>query len=230
MYNKEEIFDETNDLTGYPFIFDKDNSIENLSVSKEVIKSKKKKLGRKTKNDSGIYDEKTHNKFKIDNINRKIKNMILNSIIPFINSRIKNGFNKLKKIAQKEYITKNVEFDKTFFIKNPIKDILSLDITSKHKKYLEKDYNKKKISFLLSDKNPDKQQFEQILNLTFLDYLEHFRQSKYYPELDGMAIFDEAEIKEKKCRNDKDYYDTFKYTIDNYEELIDQRVIKKRNK
>ncbi len=178
MINKEEIFDETNDLTRYPF-----------------------------------------NKFKIDNINKKIKNMILNSIIPFINSRIKNGFNKLKKLAQKEYITKNVEFDKTFFIKNPIKDILSLNITSKHKK-LEKDYNKKKISFLLSDKNADKQQFEQILNLTFLDYLEHFRQSKYYPELDGMAIFDEDEIKEKKCGNDKDYYDTLKYTIDNYEELI----------
>lgn len=66
-------------------IYFKTNNNQSLTVSKSF-----KKMGRKRKSDSAKGE---HNKFSDDNMRRKIKHIVLKSLMEFINNKIKEVFN-----------------------------------------------------------------------------------------------------------------------------------------
>jgi len=85
----------------------------------------KKTLGRKRKLDEGLGE---HNKFSDDNILRKCKHVVLNSILSFINKKIKIVYSnedkmilkekRLLKLKQNQSINSKTNYNKTLFIKH----------------------------------------------------------------------------------------------------------------
>jgi len=112
------------------FIKDK-KSIEEIQLKvKQKIYSKrpfkeKKTLGWKRKLDEGLGE---HNKFSDDNILRKCKHVVLNSILSFINKKIKIVYSnedkmilkekRLLKLKQNQSINSKTNYNKTLFIKH----------------------------------------------------------------------------------------------------------------
>ena len=92
----------------FSIISDKNNYIQGENkITKQKLKNqnknakRSKKLGRRTKRDSGIsldedntntinnQDPKVHDKFSDDNMRKKCKNVILKTLLRFINNKIK---------------------------------------------------------------------------------------------------------------------------------------------
>ena len=67
--------------------------------------------------------------------------------------------------------------------------------------------------------------FRKIFNLTFLDSLNHFRGTKLIKELNGLKKYDEVC---KKFEEDEDYLYSFKYYIDNYEKIMENKKWRKK--
>ena len=109
-----------------------------------------------------------------------------------------------------------------------IKSIYSEDISSKYSRYLQK-HNKILIEKLTNEKDEIKNEyFNKILNLTFMDYLNHFRGSHFINELNGLKKFEEY-YKELKVGNHKEMYEkVLRYYLFNSEKEI--MATKERNK
>ena len=144
MYNDYEI------NNYYFFIMNKnlsENSINTMNINFQKIKINKKnnkdskKRGRKRKReDIDDNDTKIHNKFSDDNLRKKCKNIVLKSILEFINKKIKEQYNnkighgkfkkELKILDQEKKVKYIVTFDKSF-IKKTLKEIFSGDISAR---------------------------------------------------------------------------------------------------
>lgn len=196
--------------------------IEN-DEAEEEINVGKKLLGRKRKDS---LTEGKHNKYSPDNLNRKIKGMVLNTLYHFTNSKIKKilknepDFDKkkdqLKKNEQSQIVNSNITFNKNFLNKT-LEDIFSENISNKYKHY-DLDHNKNLINKLMNDKNIKiRQFFHNLFSKTFLECLEHFRGTKNICELEGITTFDD--IKEK-FQNDPDYLASLEYKLNHYEEIL----------
>ena len=89
--------------------------------------------------------------------------------------------------------------------------------------HLDPNWNKRLIEKLLNEKDDDKRKyFENLFNLTFLDYLDHFTTKRVIEELQGLKTFldiknDENELKRLKL-DDKEYLNSFEDFLNNYEE------------
>ena len=149
-------------------------------------------LGRKRKNDESI---RYHNKYSIDNIMNKIRNVLKKYLIIFVNNILNNLYN----CNQKKLILNKLKFpDKTFslimnldykfianiirknknlkFLKYSIKELLSNDISSKYKNIIIESLqpNKIIIDYLLTD-TKNKDIFDCIFNkLTVGNFLDIF--------------------------------------------------------
>ena len=95
----------------------------------------------------------THDKFSRDNMLKKIKIRVINSVLNFINNKIKNEGNlcsilenkPLLRIKTNELKKSNIQYNKDL-LKKKIKDILYSFISGKYRNgKKEKDYNKKLI-------------------------------------------------------------------------------------
>ena len=106
-----------------------ENSI-NAKNNKDNKKNNKdtKKRGRKRKREEiDNNDTKIHNKFSDDNLRKKCKNIVLKSILEFINKKIKEQYNnkighgkfkkELKILDQEKKVKSTVSFDKSFINK-----------------------------------------------------------------------------------------------------------------
>ena len=212
-------------------IFDKKYKESMQLKIKENIRSKRpfkenKILGRKKKI-HGIMGE--HNKFSDDNIIRKIKHVILESVMNFINNKIRIIYpnkegkaskeKELFKLKQKQPMNSRIKYNKDFLDKK-LEEIFSLDISSKYSRYVPK-HNKEVINSLIND--PDetrKTTFTKLFDLTFAECLNHFRGSKIIEELDGLCTLEDYIKKMKKDKEDEEYYNLFKFFVDNFETLI----------
>ena len=202
--------------------------------SKKPFKEKKKKLGRKIKSDECLGE---HNKFSDDNVLRKIKSAVLNSTLIFINDNIKKKYpnldiNSLKekqllKLKQNETRKGKASYNKQL-LNRTLKSIFSEDISSKYTRYSPK-HNKESIEKLINENDETKRVFfNKLLNLTFIDCLNHFRGSAIFEELNGLKKF-EKYFKELKVVNDKEMYEkVLKYCLFNYEKEIMNK--KERNR
>jgi hypothetical protein len=198
---------------------------------KEETIGEKKLLGRKRKDS---LTEGKHNKFSHDNMNRKIKCLILHFVYLFINSKIselyKNepGYLKekyeLKKIEQSQVVNSNIRFNQNF-LNETLEHIFSVNISHRYKKY-DLEHNKNLINRLLNDKNIKRRQiFHNLFAKTFLECLEHFRGTKNIHELEGIKTFDKIK---GKYEDDPDYLASLEYKLKIYEDIV--RNQKWRNK
>ena len=228
---------------------EKDNSIidkitkENIQQEiKEKIYLKKpfkekKKLGRKIKSDECLGE---HNKFSDDNIIRKIKSTILNNVLFFINQKIKINYPNLNKDSLKEMqlfklkqntIIKNKANYNKQLLNTTLKSIFSTDISDKYTRYSSK-HNKDLIEKLLNeiDEN-NREYFNNLLNLTFIDCLSHFRGSIFLNELNGLKRFENYLEGLNEKNNDDMYKMVLKYFLYNFEkEILEKKERRRRIK
>ncbi len=211
-----------------------DNILKNAKekIKKEITIPTKKLLGRKKKNsdECGV-----HNKFSDDNLTRKCKHIILDSVYNFINNKLKQIYNNKKnkkellKLNQGQIISSKVNYNLEFLNKK-LKDIFSDNISTKYLKY-EPEHNKNLINFLLNEEDIQKRlYFQKLFNLRFFDCLKHFRGETNIKELDGMISLD------KVCQNFKDeeykhlYEKGFIYFIKYFEYIILRKRPRNRKK
>ena len=142
----------------------------------------KKKLGRKRKNSSEVGN---HTRNNMDNMIRKIKVILKEAILKFINSKLEEMFQqkykitiegkeykiKLLNISQEKVKNTNVEFNRKLF-NETIRDFLSEKICKNFTKY-PKDLNKILIETFYEIEIGDK--ITCILDKTFLECLRYFR-------------------------------------------------------
>ena len=197
---------------------------------KKIVKNKLK-FGRKKKDS---LETGKHNKYSGDNLFRKCKGIILNSLLVLINKIIAENYKddpnydkntkKLLKINHRQIINSDVQFNKEF-INKKIGDIFSDDITLRCRRYNIK-HNEILIQSLINERDENKRiLFRKIFNLTFLDCLNHFRGTKIIKELNGLKEYDEVC---KSFEEDEDYLYSFKYYIENYEKIMENKKWRKK--
>ena len=132
-----------------------------------IIAKNEKKRGRKTHKHNINY---IHDKYKADNIIKKIKNKLFKSVLTFVNNILNfNDDKKLLKLDYEQYINKLKREDDLNLLKMPLKDIVSLDISSKYNK--ESDFNKKIIDNIIQKvKQLETNKGEKINNYNFKKY------------------------------------------------------------
>ena len=196
-------------------ILKKDNKIEN----KEFLNKKRKP----NKKEVQYLDS--------DRKIKKIRILILNSVIIFINKQIKLVFNndigkgtftkQLLPIKKTILYHSSVEYDKEF-LKKKLKEILS-PISEKYTNYLSTK-NKDLIEYLINSEDREKF-FKELFELSFLDCLEHIRGTKYVKLLNGFPKMDDILIQEKNFNEDE--IKNYKDIINNYEKIVEYK--KKRH-
>lgn len=194
----------------------------------------KKIIGRKTKSNNSSGE---HNKFSDDNLIRKCKHIILDSIWKFINQKIRLVYSKeskiilkkkqLFKLGQNQVEKSKAEYNK-LFINKCLEDIFSEDISSKYSRH-NPEHNKDLIKSLVKEKDETKRLiFQNIFKLTFLDCLQHFRGSCFRKELDGMNTLDNYCLENDFGNNAEEYKNILKIFFDNFEKIVMEK--KSRNK
>ena len=194
-----------------------DDKTKNLFVTR-------KKLGRKRKSSiNDDYNSKQHNKYSDDNIRRKIKHLDLKSLSEFVNTQItKIGIDcpKILILNQRQIFNATIRFNQAFLSK-PLKDIFSENISERYRNY-PLDHNSKVINNLLNCPDEgNKNYFNKLLNLNFLDSLKHFRGEEEIEELNGMTLFEDI-------KNNSNWENDYKSVLSNYIQNYETLIMKKR--
>ena len=224
--------------------------IEKIKKNKINKNKNRNFLGRKRNSDKEISNKdpnkKQHTKNAFDNISRKIRGKIFGAVLVFLNKVFNEEeemdlddpiFPKGKQRKRKIPI-QNVSFlqiDQKIIIQNNIienlellyktlREIFSGDVSKKVKNY-GLDHNQILIQKIKESKG--KQRTKKILDMTFLQCLEHFRKSKTYNELSGFELQYDHMIEEMNEKNEKEYVENFVECLNNYETLYGQKKPKK---
>ena len=218
---------------------DSNNKLENNSNEKE-----KNKLVRKRKIDKEkkLKDNtKVHDRNRRDNIQRKVKHIIIDSSLSLTNKILRKIHSHKQSERKFDYqlikinykLIENIKAeDDVDLSKKTLKWIFCQKKSTKYKQY-EENHNANLIEKSLNDSNTeDKELLELILNKTFLEYMEFYFEKKYecIEALKGLKTFDEYcginNSKEKKPDDEK-YIQLLKDYAYNYIDNI--KKIKKRN-
>ena len=179
---------------------------------------------------------KKHTKYDEDNIRRKCKHFILDSVFNHINIMIRKLYNnkigqgifkkQLQTLNQKQKSESNIKFNQEFLYKT-IGEIFSDKISGRITNF-PPDYNKFLIQSLLNEKDEAKKKyFNNLFSLTFLECLEHFRGSKNITILNGMHKLNDI-LEEYK--EEPDYASNLEYYLNNYEIIINNKKSRKKRK
>lgn len=230
---------------------------EDLTNGKEGNVTSKKTRGRFKKTDLTAlnyipdvknYKDIRHSKFGIDNIISKIRTLILNEIVIFINEKISkypiDKVFRLFNVASEGDVMESVKKmykEKKFLLKlsgsfkgiTKTKDNIELldqkiavflanDVAANYKRY-EKDHNKKIIEML--KKSEELEELREIFKLTFLDCVNHFC-GKKKEALNGFIEW--KNYKNKLLERDgKNFTELFGDVLCNYEAVISKRFCRK---
>jgi hypothetical protein len=186
----------------------------------------RKKLGRKRKSciDNGYISK--HNKFSDDNLRRKIKHLVIKNLLQFVNAQIekmKIDCPKLLILNQNQKFNATIKYNQDFLNKS-LKEIFSEKISGRYLKY-SPDHNQKVINILLN--GPEHNYFVNLLNLTFLNGLRHFRGSEEIDELKGMTLFEDIKINSDW---EVDYKNVLSNYIMDYEIYISLKKARKKRR
>jgi hypothetical protein len=194
-----------------------------------------KKLGRKRKSENAKGE---HNKFSDDNMRRKIKHVVLKSLMEFINNKIKEVFNgKIGySILKKELLTLNKEqkSDATvrynqLFLSKTLNEIFSEDISGRFSNF-PSNHNKLLINNLLNGEDENRNiYFRKLFGLTFIQCEKYYIGIIDIPELEGMKRFNE-EKKELEDGQEEEYIEILEYKLKNFEELMKKKKSRKPRK
>lgn len=198
------------------------------NVEDQVLQKKRGRVSKKDKVDN------VHTKYSDDNLRRKCKHIVLSKLMKFINNKINEICDnigrgmltkKLLTINQKQIVDATIIFNQ-LFLQKKIGDIFMADISTKYTNY-KQGHNRYVISSLINDNNENNRNyFNKLFNLTFIDCLQHFRGSIFIPELEGMTSYDEY-IKESNFEND--YLEVLNHYIKDYENITIKKKTKMRN-
>ena len=230
---------------------------EDLTNGKEGNVTSKKTRGRFKKTDLEAlnyipdvenYKDIRHSKFGIDNIISKIRTLILNEIVIFINEKISkypiDKVFRLFNVASEGDVMESVKKmykEKKFLLKlsgsfkgiTKTKDNIELldqkiavflanDVAANYKRY-EKDHNIKIIEML--KKSEELGELGEIFNLTFLDCVNHFC-GKEKEALNGFIEWKNYKNKLVK-RDGEKFTELFWYVLSNYKAVISKRFCRK---
>ena len=234
--NKEEIIDNNLPELNEESNPDKINQID-ISQENNIIQMDEEiEMGYDTKNaiTQKTSEKKKIIKFSSDNFIRKVKHILLDCIIHFLNTKIRKlnnnkigkgiAIKQFKNLNQKEKSNPNIQYNKDF-INKTIYEILSEKI-SKRLSNFSPFHNKNLVENLLNDKK-NSIEFKRLFTLTIFDYLNHFRGSEYYDILREMSSLDK-EL--QKYQDEPDYILNLKYYFQNYENIINNKKSRKPKK
>ena len=184
---------------------------ENINVK---IKGDNHKKGRYKKGEDN--NGAKHNKFKKDNIMRKIKASLFNYHLKLLNEKLKNQNQKFKILPAKlkENVNKNINLmllDKKLcdiYKKPPLDD----------NRFANDKGNSKLIDKIYKDNNLP--EVIELLNMSFKEFLDYIRKNEKDKYLDTIRE------KEKKNQNTKDldnYIKEVEDLLDHYEEWFEQK-------
>ena len=187
----------------------------NSDNNKEQKYLTKKKRGRKNKKGDS---ERPHGKNSPDNIIKKCKRIFFKYIIIFINSIIKfcasnqkENF-EFKNLSYENYINNLKKENEIKLLNMPLKDFVSLKISSKYS--LNLDFNRQKMEKILSEEK-NNQTLISILSMTFGEWIDVFTFKKiinYNFEFNGLQ---DALIDLYK-KEDDEYFSRFVFYLFNY--------------
>ena len=176
-----------------------------------------------------LYKAIKHDKFSDDNLRKKCKHLVLNSVMEFINIKIyylydgKIGNNVYRKeiltLNKSQKSKANIIYDREF-INKKISDIFSDNISSRYTNFYPQ-HNKLLIESLRNDEDENKRiYFNKLFNSTFKDCLEYYIGKKQSEELEGMKCFDSEK---DLLSEDIEYINIIKYYLENFENIINKK-------
>lgn len=271
-YNFENYIDEEKGVANTSIrIKKKDLNLENLIFkkrkrrTKESIENSRNNLairktnrGRYKKNDQSSinyvpdvndYSDIRHSKYSLDNIILKIKTLIINEIICFLNNKITENYKSeefYEMLPKEDIIYTSKSIKKMFKKKHILFKLNGKFITGMNKKDDKKLLNQK-IGVILSNeisksfKNYDsvhnkfiiegiqwKNEIKEILDLTFLDCVKHFSLQKENINLNGFTDWDT--YAEKIEENDEEYKNRFYAVLCDFENIVKNCWSREKNK
>jgi hypothetical protein len=214
--NSEQNFKEYSDMNNTHI----KNKIFNMTkkqkkVKKKVISKSNKKINISIRKKRKI-NISINKIFIPDKYIKKIRIKLLNSIVDFINKKIKIFFNNIgRSICIKQLLSINksilykssVEDDKEFLNKK-LKEIFS-QINNKYTNYLS-NKNEETIEYLINLEDKGKY-FQELFDLSFLDCLKHIRGTKNIELLNDLPNADNILINERKSLS--------KFELDNFKKV-----------
>lgn len=194
-----------------------------FKITKEM-KQNRNVVGRKRKDGMGGK----HNKYCYDNVTRKLKTKLFESILNYLNSSLeKVEIENTKKYSKKKLyskpfflkinqdIIKDINVDNNNkLLKSTLKEIFSTNVSKKMENY-GLDHNKNVIDKIYEEQIQTKT--IGILDRTLLECLEHFRGSCYYKELEGLEKEYKIVIENMKEKESDDYIEIFEDLVKRFE-------------
>ena len=193
-------------------------------------------------------EKEKHTKFAFDNIVRKIKSKLFDSLLIILNKSLEEKNSSISPALNQNQRVKKAEVKYECFLKpeqslilqtnirenlellnKPLREILSADVSTKAKNYSKLHslkYNKIFIEKIKNDEN--KRKTNQILDMTFFQCLEHFRGTKKYESLKGLEKEYDKVIKE--MNDDQEYKENFVENLKIFEEMYANKRPRNRNK
>ena len=243
---------------GYGFVSElikkKKRKNENINLfigEKKIVGNKR---GRKTE-DCLEEEPKVHTKMAPDNITKKIKGILFNYLLKFLNTLLNKINSKIKLVKIKgKYLEKMGRAIEIELLSSPLIDILSSEISTKFKN-IKKEYNKNAIEAIIkseimlnekNDFNYDTLMF--VLNISFRNWLDIFTGKDNIENIAKNYIDDQTKINfklikesfvgintllsdfEKKNKNDNNYFALFVFYLYNYERYFFLKSTRKKIK
>ena len=177
-----------------------------------------KLIGRKRKGDN---KEGKHNKNDSDNIIKKCKAVLFKYIIIYVLDIVnKLRTNKeenfeLLKLSYKKYIDKLKKKNELDLFKMKIKNLVSLETSSKYSINKDKDFNKKSINKILEEEK-DNKVLINLLNMSFGDWIDIFTLKDNIENSFKFNGLEEA-LKDISDKNEEEYFSRFIFYLFNYQ-------------
>ena len=193
---------------------------------KGIIKEEKdeeKFLGRKRKDDN---KKGNHTRNDVDNIMKKCKNTLFHNVIEYVALVV----NSLKSDKKEEFLLLNLSYEYIDILKKDneltlfkmkLKDLVSLDISSKYSLIEDKEFNKKNINKILKEER-DNEVLINLLNMRFGDWIDVFTLKKKI-EIDPKFKGLEKALKEISDKNDEEYFSRFIFFLFNYKNYFQNK-------
>lgn len=183
--------------------------------NKQEIKENKIKCGRKKLDDKNT-SQGNHKKDCPDNIIKKIKAFLFTSVIEYVEQYI-NSQNIKEKIKllrlDYKYINNLKKEDNIKVLNEQLRNIVSLDTSSRYANYQDKSWNKKMIKKILA-KNDEK--INSLLNLSFSTWIDIFTYRQKWEN--NIQFYKIKNYLEKiQDENDSEYFSKFIFYLFNYQ-------------
>ena len=227
LYEKTQLIEEAN--------------LEKTTKKTKIIRNKKRKRKKIDDKDKNVEkkEESDNNesrvKYSIDNLIRRAKTVVLNSMLQFDNNVILKAYDynigrgiNTKILLKNDYSQKRdtkIEFNKNFLYKTQ-QEIFSEKISKKNKYKFPEDHNKILIENLLEEKDEIKRNiFQSLFSKTFKECIHQICGNEYFECLEGLKqIYDEEMIKMKE---DEEFKKLINDVLNNYEKKLNDRKPRK---